>query len=59
MQGKVLDITTETRRLNGVVRPALVICAILAVVGFGGSLLLARATENGIDVDQTRRRFGW
>jgi len=49
MQGKVLDITTETRRLNGVVRPALVICAILAVVGFGGSLLLARATENGMD----------
>jgi hypothetical protein len=31
------------------VRPALVICAILAVVGFGGSLLLARATENGMD----------
>ena len=49
MQGKVLDITTETRRLNGVVRPALVICAILAVVGFGGSLLLARATEDGMD----------
>ncbi len=49
MHGKVLDITTETRRLNGVVRPALVICAILAVVGFGGSLILARATENGMD----------
>ena len=49
MQGKVLDITAETRRLNGVVRPALVICAILAVIGFGGSLLLARATENGMD----------
>ncbi len=49
MQGKVLDITTETRRLNGVVRPALVICAILAAVGIGGSLILARATENGMD----------
>ncbi len=48
MQGKVLDITTETRRLNGVVRPALVICAILAVVGIGGSLVLARGTENGM-----------
>jgi len=49
MHGKVLDITTETRRLNGVVRPALVICAILAVVGIGGSLILARATEDGMD----------
>jgi hypothetical protein len=49
MHGKVLDITTETRRLDGVVRPALAICAILAVGGFGGSLILARATEHGMD----------
>jgi hypothetical protein len=49
MHGKVLDITTETRRLDGVVRPALLICAILAVVGFGGSLILARTTEHGMD----------
>ncbi len=49
MQGTVLDITTETRHLNGVVRPTLIICAILAVIGIGGSLILARATEHGMD----------
>lgn len=49
MQGNVLDITTETRHLNGVVRPALIICAVLAVVGVAGSLMLARASEHGMD----------
>jgi len=49
MQGNVLDITTETRRLNGVARPVLIICAVLAVVGIAGSLILARATEHGMD----------
>jgi hypothetical protein len=49
MQGTVLDITTETRHLDGVVRPALIICAVLAVVGIGGSLLLANGTEGGMD----------
>ena len=49
MQVTVLDITTEPRQLNGVVRPALMICAILAVVGFGGALLLANGAEGGMD----------
>jgi len=49
MQVTVLDITTEPRQLDGVVRPALMICAILAVVGFGGALLLAKTTEGGMD----------
>jgi len=49
MHGNVLDITTETRRLDGVVRPALIICAVMAVVGFGGSFILARASEQGMD----------
>ena len=49
MQGNALDITTETRQLNGVVRPVLAICAVLAVVGIAGSLLLARGAEHGMD----------
>ena len=49
MQGNALDITTENRRLNGVLKPALAICAVLAVVGIGGSLLLARSQEHGMD----------
>jgi len=49
MQGKVLDITTENRRLNGVVRPALIICAVLAVIGLGGSLVLANTTDHGVE----------
>jgi hypothetical protein len=49
MQGTVLDITTETRRLDGVVRPALIISGVLAVVGIGGSLLFAKGTEGGMD----------
>jgi len=47
MQGHVLDITTENRRLDGIVRPALIVCIILAVIGLGGSLLLSRSTEGG------------
>jgi hypothetical protein len=49
MHGKVLDITTETRRLDGVVRPVLVMCAVLAVIGFGGSIILARGSDGGMD----------
>ena len=49
MQGNVLDITTETRRLDGVVGRVLVFCGILAVVGIAGSFALARATEGGIE----------
>jgi hypothetical protein len=49
MQGNALDITTETRHLNGVVRPALTICGLLAVIGIGGSLLLAKGTEGGME----------
>jgi hypothetical protein len=49
MQGNALDITTETRHLDGVMRPALLICAVLAVIGIGGSLLLARGTDGGMD----------
>jgi hypothetical protein len=48
MQGNALDITTETRRLDGVTRPALFICGILAGIGIVGSLLLAKATEGGM-----------
>ena len=47
MHGKVLDIATETRRLDGVVRPGLVLCGLLAVVGIAGSLLVAGAVEGG------------
>jgi len=49
MQGNVLDITTENRHLNGVMRPALIICAVMAVIGFGGSLFLANTTEHGVE----------
>ena len=49
MQGTVLDITTENRRLDGVVRPALIACAVLAVIGIGGSLLVAGSTEHGTE----------
>jgi hypothetical protein len=49
MQVKVLDISAETRHLDGVVRPVLGICGILAAVGIGGSLLLARSSEGGMD----------
>jgi hypothetical protein len=48
MQGNVLDITTETRRLDGVVRPALIICGTVAAIGIGGSLLLAKGSEGGM-----------
>jgi hypothetical protein len=48
MLGNALDITTETRRLDGVLRPALIVCGVLAAVGFGGSLLLARGSESGM-----------
>jgi hypothetical protein len=49
MQSNAPDITTETRRLDGVTRPALLICGLLAVVGIVGSLLLARGTDGGMD----------
>jgi hypothetical protein len=49
MQVTVFDITTEPRKLDGVVRPALFICGILAVIGFGGALLLANGAEGGMD----------
>jgi hypothetical protein len=49
MQGNALDITTETRRLDGVTRPALLICGILAGIGIVGSLLVAKGTEGGMD----------
>jgi hypothetical protein len=49
MQGTVLDISTENRHLNGVTKPALMICGVLAVVGIGGSLLYAGAAEGGTE----------
>jgi hypothetical protein len=49
MQGNVLDITTEVRRLDGVVRPVMIICGAFAAIGIGGSLLLANGTEGGMD----------
>jgi hypothetical protein len=49
MQGNALDITTETRHLNGLLRPGLVVCGVLAAIGIGGSLLLARGSEGGMD----------
>jgi len=49
MRGNVLDIATENRHLNGVVRPALIISAVMAVIGFGGALFLAKTTEHGIE----------
>ena len=49
MQGNALDITTETRHLGGVLRPTLIVCAVLAAIGIGGSLLLARGSEGGMD----------
>ena len=49
MQGNALDITTETRHLDGVLRPALIVCGVLATIGIGGSLLLARGSEGGMD----------
>jgi hypothetical protein len=49
MQGNALDITTETRRLDGVTRPALLVCGILAGIGVVGSLLVAKGTEGGMD----------
>ena len=48
MQTNVLDITNEPRHLDGVVRPMLVVCGILAVVGIGGSLMFA-GSEGGMD----------
>ena len=49
MQGNALDITTENRHLNGVLRPMLVICGVLAVFGIGGSLLIASGRDGGMD----------
>jgi hypothetical protein len=49
MQGNVLDITTENRRLDGIVRPALIVCIILALIGIGGSLLVSQSTEGGTE----------
>ena len=50
MQGNALDITTETRHLDGILRPALIVCGVLAAIGIGGSLLLARGDEGGMDL---------
>lgn len=50
MQGKVLDIATENRHLNGVLSPALIICAVLAVIGIGGALIVAGGTDHGTEV---------
>jgi len=47
MQGKALDITTETRHLDGALRPALTICGLLAALGIAGSLVLAGVGEGG------------
>ena len=49
MQGNVLDITTEKRHLNGVMGPGLIVCAVMAVIGIGGSLILANTTEHGVE----------
>jgi len=49
MQGNAIDITTEIRHLDGVVKPAYMICGVLAVIGCGGSLLLANAMDGGMD----------
>jgi len=49
MQGNVLDITTENRHLNGVVRPALIVCVVLAVIGIGGALVVAGSMEHGTE----------
>jgi hypothetical protein len=49
MQSNVLDITTENRHLGTAARPALLICAALAALGIGGSLVLAGMLEHGAD----------
>jgi hypothetical protein len=49
MQSNVLDITTENRQLGTAARPALLICAALAALGIGGSLVLAGMLEHGAD----------
>jgi hypothetical protein len=49
MQSNVLDITTENRQLGTAARPALLICAVLAALGIGGSLVLAGMLEHGAD----------
>ena len=49
MHEKVLDITTENRHLNGTFRPLVVVCAVVALIGLGGSWIVAGQTEGGMD----------
>ncbi len=49
MQGNQLDITTEKRHLDGVAGPPMIMCAVLAVIGIGGSLVLAGRTDHGME----------
>lgn len=49
MQDTVLDISKENRRLDGIGRPAMIVAIVMAVIGLGGSLLLASQVEGGFD----------
>ena len=49
MHKEVLDITTEPRRLNGRSVKWAVIGAIIGVVGFAGSYMVASGSEGGMD----------
>ncbi len=49
MHDKILDITTENRRLDGVARPVMIVSIVMAVVGLGGSLVLAGQVNGGMD----------
>jgi hypothetical protein len=49
MHDKVLDISTENRRLDGIARPVMVVCIVMAAVGLGGSLILGSQIEHGMD----------
>jgi hypothetical protein len=49
MQKEVLDITTEPRRMDGRSMKWAVIGAIIGVIGFTGSYMVASGTEGGMD----------
>ena len=49
MHKEVLDITTEPRRLDGRSMKWAVIGAIVGVIGFAGSYMVASGTEGGMD----------
>jgi hypothetical protein len=49
MQDTVLDITTETRHLDGIAKPALIVSLVVGVLGLVGSYVLAISREGGMD----------